>query len=314
MNDINGLLSTSGIAQFALLIIMTFFACSKVTLQGRVCRKYLRNSQDSVLYNSIFFSFVAISLSLVLPLAMPTSELVFMAVLNGALNMTFQVLYSVSLASGPVSLTVVIINFSVLVPTALSFFAFGDSLYFTQLGGIVLLMTSMLLSFNKTEGEQKANKKWMILTLICFAVNGAQSCLQKLFYATETANIENTDNTYLVVTYVSSIIIALGLYFIKAHTGKKEKSTFWFSKNVVFYAMAIGIIIAIFQKLFMLGVEKIDGTLMFPTYYGLQSVFMTAIGIIMFKDPLTQRQKLGALCGIASIALMNLKIGTYIVF
>ncbi len=315
MEKIEQIISSNGIIQLLFLVIVTSFGCLKVTIQGRCSRKYIRNTQDSILYNMMFFASVAISLAIALPLAIPNGTIIGMAAVNSLTNTAFQVLYTVALTIGPVSLTVLIINFSVLIPTALSVFALGDKLFFTQMVGIMFLIVSMLLSVNRTEGEKKANKKWLILTVTCLLVNGAGSCIQKLFYQTETAKkILNSDNTYLVFIYIFSSVLALFIYLFCSHTGEKEKSTFWFSKNVAFYAMAVGVVIAIFQKLYMMGNKLIDGSFMFPTYYGLQSLGMSLIGIILFKDKLTLKQKTGILFGVACIAMMNVKAGFSIGF
>ena len=41
----------------------------------------------------------------------------------------------------------------------------------------------------------------------------------------------------------------------------------------------------------------------------LQSLIMTLVGVVMFKDQLTRRQQLSVLCGIVSVVLMNLRFG-----
>ena len=313
LEKIEQIISSNAIVQVAFLALVAFIGCIKVTVQGRCSRNYIKNTQDSVLYNMMFFASVAVAISVALPLAVPTGTTLWIAALNSITNMSFQVLYTVALTIGPVSLTVLIINFSVLVPTAMSFLLLGESFYFTQMLGIVCLLVSMILSVNKSENEQKASKKWLILTVACMLVNGAGGCIQKLFYQTETAKtVPNSDNTYLVFIYIFSAILALAVYLFCAHTGKKEKSTYWFSKNVLFYAMAVGVIIAVFQKCYMMGNKLIPGSIMFPTYYGLQSLGMSFIGIIIFKDRLSLKQKIGILFGIVSIALMNLKLGFYV--
>lgn len=303
------ILRSNGLLQLVFLVITTVFACAKVTIQSRACRKYILNSQDSVLYNVMFFASVAAALAIALPLAAPTRIIIIFAAISSITTSAFQILYSVALTAGPVSLTVLIVNFSVLFPTAMSVLFLGDNLYLSQMLGIVCLIISMLLSFNKGENEQKANTKWLILTIVCLLTNGLGSCIQKVFYETDTSNIANSDNTYLVFIYIFSSVLSLTFYFIKANTGKKEKSTYWFSKNVLFYAMLVGVIIAIFQKLYMMSNKNIDGVVMFPTYYGLQSLGMTLIGIALFKDNLNAKQKLGIVFGTLSIVLMTLKLG-----
>ena len=310
MDKIEQILSTNGIVQFLFLVLVTAFGCAKVTVQGRCCRKYIRNSQDSVLYNVMFFASVAAALAIALPLSSVTTSIVVWAAIHSFSYAAFQILYSVALTCGPVSLTVLIINFSSLISTAFSVIALNEKLFLTQVIGIIFLITSMILSCNKTAGEKKATKKWVILTVTCLLTNGVGACIQMMFSRSETVkNIPNSDNTYLVVLYIFSAIVSLFVYLIVANTGKKEKSTFWFSKNVLFYAMAVGVIIGIFQKGYMMGNKTIPGTFMFPTYYGLQSLGMSLIGIILFKDRLSIRQKIGIVFGVCCIAMMNVKVG-----
>ena len=314
MEGFEQILSTNGIIQLIFLVITSAVGCSKVTVQSRLSRQYIRNSQDSVLYNVMFFASVGAALAIALPLAAPTKTILIFAALSSIATSAFQILYSVALTAGPVSLTVLIINFSVLFPTAMSIFYIGENFYITQMFGILCLIISMLLSCNKTEGEQKISTKWLMLTITCLLANGIASCVQKLFYQTETSKIPNSDNTYLVFIYIFATAVSLSFYLIKANTGKKERSTYWFSKNVLFYAMLVGVIIAVFQKLYMMANKNIDGSLMFPTYYGLQSLGMTLIGILLFKDHLTSKQKLGILFGTVSIIMMNIKAGFSISF
>ena len=53
----------------------------------------------------------------------------------------------------------------------------------------------------------------------------------------------------------------------------------------------------------------VEGTFHFPTYAGLQSLTMTLVGIVMFKDKLSKKQMIGVVCGIVSVVLMNMRIG-----
>lgn len=303
------LFKTNGIAQFLLLLTITLLGCIKVTIQTKACRRNLRNTQDSLVYNTMFFASVALFLGLIFPQTLPTPLLITLSALSAITNVAFQVIYSVCLTCGPISLTVLIVNFSVLIPTLYSSVFFKEQVFITQIFGIILLIVSMLLSFNRNEGEQKASKKWLILTLIALGANGAGAIIQKFFYKTELANVENAANTFLLFVYIFATAMTFILSLFNSHTGKKEKCTFWFSKSMLFYAVIVGLIIAVFQKLFMLSTECVPGTVMYPTYYGMQSVGMGIIGMLVFKDHLSVKQKLGILVGALSIAMMNLKIG-----
>lgn len=308
------ILKTNTLLQFVLLFATTFFACAKVTIQSRACRKYLKNTQDSIVYNTMFFASVALFLGVMFPQTFPTPLLIVLSLFSAAANFTFQVLYSVCLTEGPVSLTVLVVNFSVFIPTVFSAVLFKEEIFITQFVGMAFLVASMLLSFNKSKGEKKVNKKWLVLTVTALLATGIASCIQKYFFKTELANVENASNTFLFLVYVFATVISLFAVLINPKIGKKEKCTFWFSKNMAFYAVFIGFIISIFQKFFMLSVECVPGAVLYPTYNGLQAVIMSIVGMLLFKDKLSGKQKLGIILGIVSIAMMNIKFGAAITF
>ena len=78
--------------------------------------------------------------------------------------------------------------------------------------------------------------------------------------------------------------------------------------HVLVYALIIGVVLGVYQKFYAMGMAKMDASFMMPTYAGMQSVGMTVIGVVMFKDRLSTRQKVSVLCGIACIIIMNLRI------
>ena len=57
----------------------------------------------------------------------------------------------------------------------------------------------------------------------------------------------------------------------------------------------------------MYTVANTDGVFFNPTYLGLNSVIMSIVGIVIFKDKLTIKQKLSILLGIACVLFMNIR-------
>ena len=294
--------------QFLVILVLVILGSAKVTLQSAASRKYIRNAQDSILYNTMFFASVATCFALFFPHSAVNGEIVLLAAIVSSLTVTFQIIYSIALTIGPVSITVLIVNFHIFIVTLISAIVFHETLYLTQVLGIVFLIFSMLYSVKRSADEKKATSKWLFLTLISMFSTGLASTAQKLFHLTPSAQIENASNTFLLWIYILSASIALLVAVFRSHFGKREKSTFWFNKNVLFYAMAVGAIICVYQKFYMFGLSNLDGMFMFPTYSGMVALFMTTIGILFFKDKLTKRQLCGVALGICSVVLMNLRL------
>ncbi len=213
-----------------------------------------------------------------------------------------------AMGSGPVSLTVMIVTFSQFIIIASSVILYGEKIYLTQLIGIVFLILSMILNLKTDKEQKKVTIKWLIPTFVALIANGVATVLQKVFGKNNTG-IEGADTTFLCLIYLSAALFAFLFYAFRRYTGTRTKATMRVGKSVLPYTLAIAVILAIYQKCYMYALVQIDSAVMFPTHNGLQSLVMTFIGVLFFKDKLSKRQWLGVACGLLCIVLMNLSFG-----
>jgi len=295
--------------QLALIFAMVILGCAKVTLQGQVSRRFLRNTSDSVLFNAELFVVISVVMAILFPLGRIETVGILLAVLTACGTVIFQTTYTLALRIGPVSLTVLIANLSSFITVIFSMIAYRESFYLTQLIGILFLVLSMLLGIKRTDDEKGINGKWLLLVLMMTIANGVASVIMKVFSKEMSVQIENSQNTFMVLCYLSAACLAVGLFCVTSRMGRRERASFGiFNKGVLIFVLAIGVVLGIYQKLHMIGLEKIDSGFMLPTYSGLQSLGMTFIGILMFGDKLSTRQKIGIACGIICVILMNVRI------
>ena len=297
----------SPVLQFLLVLLLAVLAGSKVTVQGFMSRKHIRTAQDNLWFNSLLFLIIAVLMALIFSVGQVTGTIVFYAVLAGLCNIGFQYCYAIALRTGPVSLTVLIGNFYVLVTTGFSCLYFGENLYPTQLVAIALLVTSMILTTESKPDEKKATRKWVILPLICMGIAAFDGICQKFFLRTEDALLANAQSTQLALGYLIASGIGFMLYFLKARRG--EKSPLGFKRPILLYTLAVGLLLALYRRFNMYALSVVEATFLFPTYAGLNSLLMMLSGIILFKDKLSRKQTIGLICGIASVVLMNLRLG-----
>ncbi len=303
----------SGIMQFLLIFLIASLACVKVTLQGAASRRYIRCNSDSLLYNSMFFACVALFLGIMFPQCTPNGEIALWGCIVGAGTVMFQAFYALALTSGPLSISSLVINLSVLVPTIVSAVVFRENIYYMQLAGIVLLCFSLPLSLKDSSGEHKVSAKWLIFLSLAFLSNGVATSLMKLFFKTESALIANSENTFLLCMYICASLVALAVFLVMRFGLKAKNVGIKREWKLFAFIAAMGLSLALFQKTHMYGLETIPGSLMFPTYIGIQTSMMSFIGILFFGDMLTGRQKLGIVLGIASVVLLNIKVGSFFV-
>lgn len=294
--------------QFGIVCLLVLLGCTKVTLQGQVSRRYIRNTVDSVLFNAELFVVIAIVLALIFPLGGIGWDGILMAALTAIGTVCFQSFYSMALKTGPVSLTVLIGNFALFFATLYSVIAYRESVYLTQLIGIAFLVLSMFLGVKRSEDERGVSGKWLFFTLLMTFSNAASTIVMKIFTMEMSPRIENSGNTFLVIAYGIAALLAFSIVFILTQKKSNQRLSFGvFTPGVLLFALLIGVVLGMYQRVNMIGLEKVDSGFLFPTYSGMQSLGMTLIGIFLFKDKLTLRQKLGIVCGIVCVVLMNLR-------
>ena len=294
--------------QFLLILALVVLGCMKTTLQSAMGKRYVRCAQDSVLFNILFFVSISLSVTIIFGIGRITPALILWAAAVAVFTVMFQMLYAMALSMGPVSLTVLIINCNVFICTIASTIMFREQIYLPQLAAIGFLVISMLLSLKKSADGKGVSTRWLVLSLLAMTGAGVATTIQKAFSVSSAASADtNTGNTFLVVMYLIGALMLAVIYFVSAYTGKKSKSTAGIRPGMLVFALAMGVVMCIYQKVNIISMANIDGAFHYPTYTGLASVVMSLIGILFFRDQLNSRQKWGIVCGIVSVVLMNVR-------
>ena len=98
---------------------------------------------------------------------------------------------------------------------------------------------------------------------------------------------------------------SIGTFLCEDKKLKVEQKTFKLGKRAIFTVLAIGVVLASFQAINTYAISKIDGTFLFPAYYGGCIVLSTITGCLLFKDKLSSRQKLSLLIGTIAVIIMS---------
>lgn len=302
------LLKESHLLQFLLICVLTALATAKVTLQGAASRRYIRGLSDSILFNAQLFFVIAVILFFLFSKELPSWEGLLLACSAALCTLMFQVFYALALQNGPVSLSVLIVNFSVLLTSAFSIIVYREHVYLSQVVGVLLLVISMLLSVKKDENAKGVTVKWLILLFLSLIGTGGGTIFLQVF-GRSFSRSPAEDNAFVIIMYAAASAMALLLYAAGAlGKGKKRCAYGFWNKYTWLFVALIGVVLGAFQKFYLMGMKYVDGGFLFPTFTGMQSVAMTFSGILIFKDKLSRRQMLGIVVGIACVVMMNLRL------
>ncbi len=216
-------------------------------------------------------------------------------------TVSFQLFYTKVLAIGCVSLTVMTVNLSMVIPTLVSFAFYNETMSILRVIGIVLTVAVIILVADSKSGG-KINKKLLLFSLLSSLSNAAIGITQKIFNTSAFA-VERgafVSSSYILAFALTSIILLFSCILSKG-AQKQEKTNY----KLFIYSAVVGIVLAVFQWVNNYALTIVDGTFLFPAYSGGSIILSLLSGVFLFKDKLNKKQILGVSLGVMAVVLMN---------
>lgn len=289
--------------KYLLILFLCLIAATKITVQSKFAKTSGRTPEDNILFNGFMFLTAAI---IFLPFLVKNGALpitLLMGAVMGILSVVFQISYICAFSKGKMALTVMINNFSMLMPTVISAVFLNEGFGILKTTGTIIALVSLILSvspdsekINQTEKSKKS--EWLICTFLVFLSNGFISINQKL-YSVFTDKIEVFEfvaAAYLTASFLTAVILmALNIKDHKCiHTDKKT----------VVLSIIVGVLLGIFQCLNTYSASVLPGTVLYPVYNCGVFVLCAVISVAVFCEKLTKRQWIGIAAGIFAIVLL----------
>ncbi len=296
MYNFNNRLIKEKAMEYLIIFMMCLLATSKMTFQSAFSKHSVKNSTDAVVFN--IFVFITSAL-LFLPNVFDCPPPIWIyAVVEAAFTLLYQFFYTTALSVGNVSITVLIVNFSMVLNVLISYIFYNEPISLLRFCGIILTIISFVIS-NKNYNTKGIQKKWLLFTLLSLLTSSAATMVQKVF---GESMYKNENQAFISCFYIIAALFAVVLYnVLKKNTVKTLKIGF----GVIKYAIATGICLALFQFFNTYALSRIDGTVLFPAYTGGTIILSTLSGVLIFKDNLSKKQVFAIFIGIAALVLMN---------
>jgi len=283
---------------FLIILLLCILATTKVTIQSRFGKKMLSTRADGIIYNAAVFFTAAILFCADIPSA--SSGTWLFASAFALFTVIFQLSYTNALSLGNVSLTVMLVNLSMLLPVLLSVIVYNEHLTLGRIIGILLTVTSFILCVD-AKPENRMSRSWLFLTVASILANGSIGITQKIFGASV---FHNEKKAFVACSYMIAFLITLALYTV-VHIKEKNSTAYKKIPTYLFAALA-GIVLAIFQWVNTYAISVMDGSFLFPIYSGGSIILSTLVGVLFFRDKLTSKQKISMVLGMVAVVIMNL--------
>lgn len=285
--------------RYLLIIPLCLLAVSKITIQSSFSKNYVQKPVDALTFNALIFLSATILSAPTLFHGIPLQNIAWGSAF-GLFSVLFQLFYCFALRYGSVSITVLIVNCSMVIPVCISVVLFHEPLTVFHVIGILFILMTFLLNTERQKNHTYSIS-WVIFLVLAFIANSGCNVVQKLY----TKYTSSSDNSgFVAAAYLCAVMISVLILIIMY--SQKSMPSFSFSPKVYITALSIGCILFIFQLLNTYAISRIDGTILFPVYNGGTTLLSTLCGCILFHEKLSTKQITGIVSGIIGIIFMCL--------
>ncbi len=216
----------------------------------------------------------------------------------------FQLLFNLkAYSSGPISYTLVIVSLSAIIPTLSGLF-FGETISLPQWIGILLMAVCIILSPNSNKGahSKKSSAKWLLMCAIAAVLNGAGGVIQKI----HQTSIHKTEQAALLLTnFAVATVISIVFYFASADATEHRHKIGKEDILRTLLPIMTGLSFAFPHTINLDLAGRLPSAVMFPLVNLPPMILSTITAIILFRERLSLRRRIGLVIGILSTLFIS---------
>ena len=201
---------------------------------------------------------------------------------------------------GSFALTVLIISYSLLIPTFYGILFLHEKITTNYIIGLVLVILSIFLTSNLCSQQKKAkhkkpNIKWIIFVTLAFLGGGMCSVAQRL----GQMHCENASLTMVLAFFQVAVYCGiLGMVFEK----KEWRS---FCQSGWRFSVICGIFNGITNLFVIILNTRINASIMFPVISAFMLLVSFVCSLCFYREKLNRQQIIGYFIGLVSVIILN---------
>lgn len=288
-----------------LLIGITVAAFAANGTSTRVFQlNYQKNKSDITLYQALF-CFAASLCFLIVNKGLPVIDVPIL-VFGMAFGIFFclMIIFSAECYEcGPMSLTGIITNMSMIIPLIYSCAVYGESITPMQAVGIIFMIATIILAgIGKSDQKYGASRKWIVMVIIAFIANGLIAIFQKQYGISDP---KGQINSFMLIAYCTSSILFTLYYFTQRRLHiKTETPVQWLPLGILSLISGIasfgGNGIATYLS------NRVQASILYPCVNGGLCILLAAISFLVFKEKISKSKVFSIIIGLAAIVVLNL--------
>lgn len=234
-------------------------------------------------------------------------EVVMWGLVYGIMQMLFFIFKTGAMTAGPVSVTTLIGNCSLLVSIVLSDILWSEHIGIPQCIGIVLLLIAVFLCTD-TKEDASLSRSWTIYCIGFFLFAAVLGIVIKLFSKSRAGETWPGD-TMIVVAAVMIAVLSVLLVKEQMKTWKCRQlgqSIRRLSRSYVAFMIACGILSCGYNRLNVLLTAQLPGAFFFSAFNGGVIIVAAILSAVLLKEKMTRRKIFGLVIGCLAIAALGI--------
>lgn len=268
---------------------------------NQFARTSLKNNKDALAFN-VIGSLCAVMFFFLLGTPLKVSSFSFwMGLFFSGVTFGAQHLSLIAISLGSMSFSVLITYLSMLISILFGVICYGHSIGFLQIVGLILMITTFYLSLD-TRGHGSINLKWFfaaIGSLIFWGLVGiCQMIHQNSAHADEL-------NGFLLWTFIF-LTIMFGIMWLLIPDSKERPSGYKIKSKATLFVIIAGLFVGTTNKINLYLSGVMSSVILFPINNGGVIILSALASIFVFREKLTQKQKLGLVIGVIAVLCLGM--------
>lgn len=227
---------------------------------------------------------------------------VIWGIVYGTVQMFFMLFKTMAMNSGPVSITTLIGNCSLLLSTSVGVIVWNEKISIYQILGIAFLIVAFFLC-TYSKDKSSGSVKWVIYCVFFFIFASGAGISFKFF--SKTPGNENSANDMMIISSVTMFVLLLIVkVFNITKTGTDLKSL-KFSKSYLLTTVFSGLLSVLYNRLNIILVGKLPAAIFYPCFNGGVILLSLLLSITILKERITKMQAMGLTLGTIAVLIIG---------
>lgn len=236
-----------------------------------------------------------------------SSPALIWGIVYGVTQTLFILFKTLAMNSGPVSVTTLIGNMSLVVSVFFCFFVWQEAIASSDIIGLAILMLGTVLTTykNKKDGK-KISRKWIVYSIFFLIFAASVGISFKAFGKTGHADVAGD------MMIIASFVMFFLYFTICLLTSKKSRHLSEtclenkLNKTLIIYSLLSGVLSCGYNRLNIYLTSTMSAVVFFPSFNGGVVLLSTALSIIILREKITLKSFVGIMLGLAGICIIGI--------